>query len=171
MASRSLFVRATALSVRLSMPGRHDPNVKKKSKQFKDLKKKKVPKIIRKPSEIVPPIDPDSLLNPAYLESNRQRAKVKLSEEEEEERILLLKEWSRYKMQQHKEDLQRLQEQARCREEALKELKKTSEFLYKEAIKADKTLFPLQLRGPTHTPPLTGYIAPDLDPDVKGQGI
>ena len=36
-------------------------------------------------------------------------------------------------MKQHKEDLQRVQELERCGEEALKELKKSSLYLYHEA--------------------------------------
>ena len=38
-------------------------------------------------------------------------------------------------MKQHKEDLQRVQELERCGEEALKELKKSSLYLYHDAIK------------------------------------
>ena len=39
-----------------------------------------------------------------------ERKPFKLSPEEQERRTLLLKEWSRYKMKQHKEELQRVQE-------------------------------------------------------------
>jgi len=61
------------------------------------------------------------------LDASRLRKPIKLlSPEEQERRTLLLKEWSRYKMKQHKEDLQRVQELERCREEALKELNKSS---------------------------------------------
>jgi len=165
----SLFSRTTVLSVRQSIPLRHAPNVKKKSKQSKDLakKKKKPVIIIRKPSEIVPPVDPEAITNPALLQPSRQRKLPKLDEKEEESRILLQKEWSRYKMQQHREDLHRIQEMTRSREEALKELKKSSMFLYLEAIKIDQTLFPVEFTGPTETPPIVGYSAPDLDPDEK----
>ena len=41
-------------------------------------------------------------------------------------------------MKQHKEDLQRVQELERCGEEALKELKKSSLYLYHEADEAIK---------------------------------
>ena len=70
-------------------------------------------------------VDPEPLLNPALLDASRLRTPIKLSPEEQERRTLLLKEWSRYKMKQHKEDLQRVQELERCGEEALKELKKS----------------------------------------------
>lgn len=166
-AGLSLFNRSTALSARQAIPLRHAPNVKKKSKQGKDVKKKKPKIVIRKPSEIVPPIDPEAIPNLELREPARRRSTAKISEEEMEKRVLLLKDWSRFKMQQHKEDLQRIQEMTRCREEALKELKKSSMFLYLEAIKIDKTLFPLEFTGPTETPPIAGYSAPDLDPDEK----
>mgnify|MGYP001800519442 CR=1 FL=1 len=66
-------------------------------------------------------------------------------------------------MQQHKEELQRLQEMIRCREVALKELKKTSLYLYQEAIKVDKSLFPFEFMGPTETPSIPDYSAPDME--------
>ena len=73
-------------------------------------------------------------------------------------------------MKQHKEELQRIQELQRCREEALKELKKTSLFLYHEAIKVNHDFFPIQFKGPTETPPIPGYMAPDME-ENKGDKI
>ena len=81
------------------------------------------------------PVDPEPLLNPVLLDASRLRTPIKLSPEEQERRTLLLKEWSRYKMKQHKEELQRVQELERYGEEALKELKKSSLYLCHEAIK------------------------------------
>lgn len=71
-------------------------------------------------------------------------------------------------MQQHKEDLQRFQELERCRQEALKELKKTSPLLYEAAIKVDGDFFPIEFKGPTETPPIPDYLAPDME-DVKAK--
>ena len=82
------------------------------------------------------PVDPEPLLNPALLDASRLRTPIKLSPEEQERRTLLLKEWSRYKMKQHKEELQRVQELERYGEEALKELKKSSLYLCHEANRA-----------------------------------
>lgn len=93
---------------------------------------------------------------------------MELSPEEKERRTLLLKEWSRHKMQEHKEDLQRFQELERCREEALKELKKSSPLLYEAAIKVDANFFPIEFKGPTETPPIPDYLAPDME-DVKAK--
>ena len=106
---------------------------KKKGSVAGNWKKKQL--VIRKPTEVVRPVDPEPLLNPALLDASGLRTPIKLSPEEQERRTLLLKEWSRYKMKQHKEDLQRVQELERCGEEALKELKKSSLHLYHESIK------------------------------------
>ena len=162
----SFFVRSNGLAIRQSLPARHNPGLKRKKGPIVDRKKKTPVFNIRK-TEIVPPIDPESLLNTALLESSRQRNTVELTSEEKERRTLLLKEWSRHKMQQHKEDLQRVQELERCREEALKELKKSSLHLYEEAIQVDGDLFPVQFKGPTETPPIADYMAPDMDDKVK----
>ena len=165
----SFFVRSSGLVIRQSLPGRHNPSLKKKKGPTVVNKKKNQP-VFRKPTEVVPPVDSESLLNPALLEAPRIRKPVKLSYEEQERRTLLLKEWSRYKMKQHKEELQRIQELQRCREEALKELKKTSLFLYHEAIKVNHDFFPIQFKGPTETPPIPGYMAPDME-ENKGDKI
>lgn len=158
----SFFVRSSGLAIRQSLPARHNPSLKRKKGPAQDSKKKKQP-IFRKPTEVVPPVDPESLLNPALLEGARLRKPITLSPEEKERRTLLLKEWSRHKMKQHKEDLQRLHELEQCREEALKELKKSSLYLYHEAIKVDQDFFPIQFKGPTETPPIPGYMAPDME--------
>ena len=165
----SFFVRSSGLAVRQSLPARHNPSLKRKKGPLVDKKKKKQ-LIIRKPTEVVPPIDPESLLNPAHLKAPRLRKPIEISPEEQERRTLLLKEWSRFKMKQHKEELQRVQELERCREEALKELKKTSLFLYHEAIKVDHDFFPVEFKGPTETPPKADYMAPDMEETkVKGR--
>lgn len=166
----SFFVRSSGLSIRQTLPARHNPSLKRKKGPLVKKKRQSLTNI-RKTAEIVPPIDPESLLNTTLLEASRQRNLVQLSPEEKERRTLLLKEWSRHKMQQHKEDLQRVQELERCREEALKELKKSSPVLYEAAVKVDGDFFPLQFKGPTETPPIPDYLAPDMeDIKVKSKG-
>ena len=160
----SFFTRSSLLSIRQALPGRHNPSLKRKKGASIDPKKKKSERVvIRKPTEIVPPIDPESVLDVALLEPARKRQTIELSLEERERRTLLLKEWSRFKMQQHKEELQKVQELERCREEALKELKKSSLDLYHAAIRVDRSLFPIQFKGPTETPPIPDYVAPDME--------
>ena len=66
-------------------------------------------------------------------------------------------------MKTHREELNKLQVRARSRQDALNELKKISMDLYNEAIKVNRTIYPLVLNGPVETPAFDEYIAPDLD--------
>ena len=86
----------------------------------------------------------------------------KVDEHEQERRTLLLKEWSKYRNQQQRDELRKLQDVISSRELALRELKKVSLWHFEEAVKTDDSLFPLHLQGPTETPPIVGYIAPDI---------
>lgn len=85
-----------------------------------------------------------------------------VDEQEKERRVLLLKEWSKYRNQQQRNELRKLKDVIMSRELALRELKKVSPWHYEEAVKTDDSLFPLHLHGPTETPPIPGYIAPDI---------
>ena len=96
------------------------------------------------------------------LHSDRVRNIPKVDEQEQERRVLLLKEWSKYRNQQQRDELRKLQVVISSRELALRELKKVSPWHYEEAMKTDESLFPLHLQGPTETPPILGYIAPDI---------
>ena len=98
------------------------------------------------------------MLNPV-----RKREKVSVSEEEEERRFLLVKERSRYKMEQHKLELERLQTLMRSRDKALRELKKISLPLYNQALELNPTLFPFECQALTYTPPVVTYTPPDPD--------
>ncbi len=101
--------------------------------------------------------------DPALLDEKRKRPVTSLSVEELESRVLLSKEWSRYCLSTHKDELHQLQVQAKSRQDALRELKKISPKLFDEAIKVNQTLFPMTLNGPVDTPPFKDYVPPDLD--------
>ena len=102
------------------------------------------------------PLDPE-MLNPA-----RKRVLEPVPPEEAEKRYLLVKEWSRYKIQKHKEELLLLQGMLKSRRKALAELKKTSFPLYCQALKLRRDLFPYECNGPTATPPIPDYVPPDV---------
>ncbi len=102
------------------------------------------------------PLDPE-MLNPARL---RERPAV--PREEAERRYLLVKEWSRYRMAKHIEELKFIQGAVRSREKALRELQKVSFPLYRRALELNPKLLPFECRGPTATPPLPGYEPPEL---------
>lgn len=103
------------------------------------------------------PLDPE-MLNPA-----RKRLSVSISEEERERRFLLVKEYSRYRMEQHKKELCFLRGAVQSRQRALQELRQVSVPLYLQALELNKDLFPFNYKGPTATPPLSGYVPPELE--------
>lgn len=103
------------------------------------------------------PMDPE-MLNPI-----KKRRLPSISKLERENRYLLVKEWSRFCMERHKQELQLLHGLVRSREKALRELKKVSLPLYSQAMALNPKLFPFDRQGPTTTPPLPGYVPPDLD--------
>ncbi|KTF86083.1 hypothetical protein cypCar_00025965 [Cyprinus carpio] len=91
----------------------------------------------------------------------RIRDAPKLCFEESERRALLLKEWSRYKYSQHQTEMDTINEALEAQRQALDELKLESEELYKAALSPDMDLFPFQHEGPSYTPPVTNYDAPE----------
>ena len=154
-------------TIHVSSTMNHNPGLKKKSKVAMDPKKLQRQKErqdakLRK-QLVQPPMDPDSIPDPVWFDVARERPSITLREEEMEERILLQKEWSKYQMVKHREDLSRIRDKLKCRTDALRELKKESLFLYEEALKVDKISF--KLKGPMETPPLIDYQPPDFVDD------
>ena len=103
------------------------------------------------------PMDPE-MLNPA-----RKRAPASISPEERERRFLLVKEYSRHCMGQHKRELRVLQGMVHSRRMALHELKQVSFPLYLQALELNTGLFPFTHTGPTATPPIPNYQPPELE--------
>lgn len=104
------------------------------------------------------PLDPE-ILNPA-----RKRTRgPEITEEEKERRVLLVKEYTRHCMKRHKQELILLQGMMTARHRALDELRKISFPLYSQALELSNDLFPFSHSGPTATPPIPGYIPPDLE--------
>lgn len=66
--------------------------------------------------------------------SKRKRDPAVLSFEESERRALLLKDWTRYKTKQHRNEMTIVARACRSQERALEELRKESEELYQSAI-------------------------------------
>ena len=101
------------------------------------------------------PLDPE-LLNPA-----RKRNPPVISEEEQVQRTLVMKQWTRELMYQHKKQLQQLQLMLYCRDKAMRELRKVSLSLYEQAMEPEPALLSFSSTGPTETPPLNDYIPPE----------
>lgn len=63
--------------------------------------------------------------------------------------------------QQHKAEVEAIELALEAQREALEELKLESEELYQSALKPDPHLFPFTREGPSYTPPIPNYDAPD----------
>lgn len=97
------------------------------------------------------------------IEEKEQRLRKvsPLSKEEEESRVLLLKEWTKYKTQQRLGDIRAIDSMMYSQQKALDELRAVSEDLYQEAIQVDSGLLPHIAKGPLRTPPIENYDSPD----------
>nr|XP_029135167.1 LOW QUALITY PROTEIN: 39S ribosomal protein L40, mitochondrial [Labrus bergylta] len=157
-----LFVPVMTLKTTAAL--RAEPKKKKKVDPRRELvlrerMKKKLKKLEKVPPEFIPVED---LITPAkYLDETRERSAPRLSFEESERRALLLKEWCRYKKNQHMAEVEAVELALEAQREALEELKLESEELYQAALKPDPLLFPFTHEGPAYTPANTKYYAPD----------
>ncbi|TKS78333.1 39S ribosomal protein L40, mitochondrial [Collichthys lucidus] len=155
---------APVMTLKTSAPLRAEPKKKKKvdprrEQVIRDRLKKKLKKLEKVPPELIP-IE-DLIVPTKCLDETRERSAPRLPFEESEGRALLLKEWSRYKQEQHMAEVQAVELALDAQREALEELKLESEELYQAALKPDPLLFPFTHEGPTYTPPKTDYEAPD----------
>ncbi|XP_037632976.1 39S ribosomal protein L40, mitochondrial [Sebastes umbrosus] len=155
---------APVMTLKTSAPLRAEPRKKKKVDPRRELMmrermRKKLKKLEKVPPELIPIED---LITPAKcLDETRERSAPRLSFEESEGRALLLKEWCRYKQEQHMAEVQSVELALEAQREALEELKLESEALYQAALKPDPLMFPFSHEGPAYTPPRTTYEAPD----------
>jgi large subunit ribosomal protein L40 len=65
----------------------------------------------------------------------RKRKVAAKTDDEKNDIVILEKEWSKYKTQQHKNELEQMKNFLSSQDKALKQLKKDSLELYNEAIK------------------------------------
>lgn len=161
-ARTSLFV--PAMTLRTTTPLRAEPKKKKKVDPKRELMirerlKKKLKKLEKVPPELIP-IE-DFIVPSKCMDETRTRSPPAISFEENERRALLLKEWSRYKQEQHMAEKKAVESALEAQSEALEELRLSSHELYLAALKPDISLFPFTHNGPAHTPPKTKYEAPD----------
>ncbi|KPP70521.1 39S ribosomal protein L40, mitochondrial-like [Scleropages formosus] len=155
----------SVLALKTSPPLRAEPAKKKKKVDPKrdQEAKERLKKRIRKMEKVAPELIPieDFIIPTKYLDDLRVRAVPRLSSEESERRAMLLKEWARYKHQQHQAEMAAIREALEAQQEALEELRLESEELYKAALRIDPGLVPFQHQGPSHTPPVANYQAPE----------
>ncbi|XP_072289580.1 large ribosomal subunit protein mL40 [Eucyclogobius newberryi] len=153
-----------AMTLRTTAPLRTEPKKKKKvdpkrEQMMRERLKKKLKKLEKVPPELIPIED---FITPAKcMDEARTRSTPVISFEESERRALLLKEWSRYKQEQHMAEMKAVESALEAQREALEELRITSEELYQAALKPDFSLLPFTREGPAYTPPKSKYEAPD----------
>lgn len=152
------------MTLKTSAPLRAEPKKKKKvdprrEQMMKERLKKKLKKLEKVAPELIPIED---FITPSKcLDETRERSTPRLSFDESEGRALLLKEWSRYKQKQHMAEVKSVELALEAQREALQELKLESEELYQAALTPDPLLFPFVHEGPSYTPPIPEYQAPD----------
>ncbi|XP_011637847.1 39S ribosomal protein L40, mitochondrial [Pogonomyrmex barbatus] len=122
----------------------------------------KVSSVLLKQSRQLKPISEIEV--PSKLIEEREQRLRKLpsiSEEEAESRILLQKDWNKYKTQQHLAIIQTIDSILHSQQRALDELRAESEELYQQAIQIDFDFIPYTTKGPLKTPPIENYDCPD----------
>lgn len=152
------------MTLKTSASLRAEPKKKKKvdprrEQMIRERMRKKLKKLEKVPPEFIP-IE-DFITPTKCLDETRERSAPRLSFEQSEGRALLLKDWCRYKQEQHMAEVQAVELAVEAQREALEELKLESEELYRAALKPDPLLFPFTHEGPAYTPPKSTYEAPD----------
>uniref|UniRef100_A0A8D8CQ29 Large ribosomal subunit protein mL40 n=1 Tax=Culex pipiens TaxID=7175 RepID=A0A8D8CQ29_CULPI len=140
-----------------------DPQV---LKQREDRKRKRLEKQIRRLEKNARQLKPvEDLQVPIELldqQAQRRRTQgVKVTPAMLDERVLLEKQWAKFKMQEKLGDYQLIDRVLAAQTKALNELRFESEALYQAAIQPDGALVPLKAVGPVATPPIRGYEMPD----------
>ncbi|XP_078035659.1 mitochondrial ribosomal protein L40 isoform X2 [Augochlora pura] len=130
-----------------------------------ERKKRKLEKQIRRleksAKQMKPIFEIESSINLAEQKEERYRTSTTTSPQELEKRLLLEKEWARYKQDQWLKDVCVLQSVMISQERALAELRIVSEYLYEKAIEFDESFLPYRASGPVNTPPIRNYESPD----------
>lgn len=83
-------------------------------------------------------------------------------------RMRMAKAYSRYAMHEHNRFHKRVCEVARCRNDAMEELRRLSPTLYAAACVPDETPFPIRMKPPTETPP-PALVGASLDPAARAR--
>nr|XP_019552216.2 LOW QUALITY PROTEIN: 39S ribosomal protein L40, mitochondrial [Aedes albopictus] len=134
-------------------------------KQREERKRKRLEKQIRRLEKNARQLKPvEELEVPMELideQKQRKRTGVKVSPEVLESRVLLEKQWAKYRMEQKLQDYQLIDRVLAAQTKALNELRLESEELYQKAVQVDAGLVPFKAVGPVATPPIEGYEMPD----------
>ncbi|XP_069476159.1 large ribosomal subunit protein mL40 [Ambystoma mexicanum] len=156
--------QTSLLDLRISLPMRAEPKKKKRvdpkrDSANRDRLRKKLKKLERVAPELIPIED---FIDPSQHKVQLNvRSLPTLPFEERERRAVLLKKWSLFKQEEHKLEMATIESLLDAQAKALAELRLESEELYQAAVLRDPGLFPFESQGPTHTPPIPNYEAPE----------
>ncbi|KAJ8391723.1 hypothetical protein AAFF_G00086730 [Aldrovandia affinis] len=156
--------RPSVMTLKTSLPLRAEPTKKKKiDPKREQARKERLKKKLKKMEKVAPELIPiEDFVTPVkYSDELSVRMLPQVPFEESERRALLLKEWSRYKLSQHKAEMAAIGQALQAQREALQELKLESEELYWAALRPDPVLFPFHHQGPSYTPPKDKYQPPE----------
>ncbi|EGT47817.1 hypothetical protein CAEBREN_04312 [Caenorhabditis brenneri] len=153
-----------ASSVFMKRQKKIDPEV---AKQREARRRKRLEKEIRqmqKHSKKPKPVDELTLdVKSAKNIGERRRPVIELSMEQIDERAIALKDYTRSRIALQQKDDAWIRGAIESQRKALVELKKLSPELYNAAIQPAPNDLPLTIHGPTLTPPIKNYEAPDGD--------
>ncbi|CAO4368353.1 unnamed protein product [Caenorhabditis nigoni] len=153
-----------ASSVFMKRQKKIDPEV---AKQREARRRKRLEKEIRqmqKHSKKPKPVDELTLdVKSAKNIEERRRPPTELSLEQIDERAVALKDYSRSRQALQREDDAWIRGAIESQRKALSELKKLSPTLYTAAVQPAPNDLPLTIQGPSLTPPIKNYVAPDGD--------
>ena len=125
---------------------------KRKRKLAKALKK--MEKKDRQPKPLIECEVPLHL----HKEAGERKREFVVNQDEEEERIHLMKDWSRFTLTRHRNEIWKQDIIQITQQMALDELRKESEDLYLSAIQFDSSILPISFKGPVSTPPIENYL-------------
>ncbi|XP_058811330.1 large ribosomal subunit protein mL40, partial [Topomyia yanbarensis] len=125
-------------------------------KQREERKRKRLEKQIRRLEKNARQLKPIEELEVPIelLDERKQRTRtiVQPSSDELENRVLLEKQWAKFKMEEKLADYQLIDRVLSAQTKALNELRLESEDLYQLAVHTDDALVPLKVEGPVSTP-------------------
>ncbi|CAB3403067.1 unnamed protein product [Caenorhabditis bovis] len=151
-------------SVFMKRSKKMDPEV---AKQREARRRKRLEKEIRqmqKHSKKPKPVDELTLdVKSAKNIEERRRPPAELTIEQIDERAVALKEYTKSRNLLQKNDDKWIKEVVEAQRKALRELKALSPELYENAVQPAVNDLPLIIEGPSITPPIKNYEAPDGD--------
>ncbi|CAF0746737.1 unnamed protein product [Didymodactylos carnosus] len=130
-----------------------------------ERKRKRVERVIKRLEKFKQQLKPIHEYEPErrIMKELETRPQVELTSEETTQRLMLNRDWAKYKYKQHQQEITLISRAMKSQEDALEQLKKENKILYEQALQIDNKLIPFIRRGPLYSLPNPNYDAPDGD--------